>query len=1045
MKKHQLLPLLLLVLLKTMSNATYNRVVNAVGERVARSQLDSVYITTVRETRSTSDPESKIKQDFAFSNDLCWRLTSNPSVEYKKASKRFMLSVHKRPKEWANKGKRIYGKGVYGGFKSEREAQQHMFAYRLSMEPKKVQPDVLKQLEALLNLSAPSGDSSDSSTCGTASTESTTDDDESCEDSRKRVRTTDRRKGVKRSCEMSMSHSSRASGIKMRNPSSSGRFNPYGTDDLTLRHETTLAMRFKAAVKLHGFITRKRFQRSQGQQRNDEIRKRTIEDLAKKVKGRKWEELVPFGTDKEVQLSMTEHDKLRAIKQAQHVWKALTIADRCIRKKKQCTWQMACQRACEDLCSATSARTVMDWYVLYRKHNERFPISRQGKDTQTIDLNPFTKEAGNNDLRNKLTKWTYANLEGLSIARVGEQMTELLEPVIQGDPNFISTYNMSWPLKPWAISRWMKEIGFSYQPAKKSYMVNIHERPDVVEGREEYNKNFFRDEIQESCWIQFEEEQFRQLIDSKFKPADASRVKNELIPRAHRYTDSTSGKACFEFHVDDHELFHLASNDLPLGGRPSVRRNPDKKIAICFGQDESTYMPHSLKKFFWSYNDVVPLRNKSEGQGLMISLLISREFGIGLGLTPEREAEVLRVANERRANKSYLCTEAAKVVNGNPYKKELTGDPLLRFFEYGKGRKGYWDGDHTTVQIEDCIDFITAAFPDDDDPSQCKYNIGFEVDHSQAHAKQLPNGLHHKNFNWKWGGRSKPIVRPTKIEQEDGFLGPFNHPGRLQVGDEALHHFLPTDAPPHTDPDAPLWDEYVPGEVDTYKVLKQDLQKELRERNINHEGSLEDLQARCKAAVPPIPIEVSLPKVIPGYVGKPIGFVELLWRRGFIDPSSNTIPSMKPCVEMVNKLADFKGEKPWLCHIVEQLGGRVVFTPKSHCEIAGRGIEYIFGVSKIFFRERNAMLDNEKRVQQLQANVLLCLNKIGIETVRQCSRRAREYKLAYLELARTADARDGALTMREIERMKREYKSKRSAYDQDAGFVRELVAIVRRS
>jgi len=60
--------------------------------------------------------------------------------------------------------------------------------------------------------------------------------------------------------------------------------------------------------------------------------------------------------------------------------------------------------------------------------------------------------------------------------------------------------------------------------------------------------------------------------------------------------------------------------------------------------------------------------------------------------------------------------------------------------------------------------------------------------------------------------------------------------------------------------------------------------------------------------------------------------------------------------------------------------------------------------------------------------------------MRKCSRRAREYKLAYHDLATQGD---GALKMVDIERVKRDFKSKRAAYDQDAGFIHELVAIAR--
>ena len=71
---------------------------------------------------------------------------------------------------------------------------------------------------------------------------------------------------------------------------------------LPLNSPSTLVQRFSTAWKLHKFLVSKRLQRSQAEQRNREMRKRHIKDLEKKVKEKNWQELVEFGTDKEVQM-----------------------------------------------------------------------------------------------------------------------------------------------------------------------------------------------------------------------------------------------------------------------------------------------------------------------------------------------------------------------------------------------------------------------------------------------------------------------------------------------------------------------------------------------------------------------------------------------------------------------------------------------------------------------------------------------------------------------------------------------------------------------
>ena len=41
---------------------------------------------------------------------------------------------------------------------------------------------------------------------------------------------------------------------------------------------------------------------------------------------------------------------------------------------------------------------------------------------------------------------------------------------------------------------------------------------------------------------------------------------------------------------------------------------------------------------------------------------------------------------------------------------------------------------------------------------------------------------------------------------------------------------------------------------------------------------------------------------------------------------------------------------------MNSIGVDVVFTPKAHCEIAGRGIEHVWGASKLKFRRENDSL-----------------------------------------------------------------------------------------
>jgi len=83
-----------------------------------------------------------------------------------------------------------------------------------------------------------------------------------------------------------------------------------------------------------------------------------------------------------------------------------------------------------------------------------------------------------------------------------------------------------------------------------------------------------------------------------------------------------------------------------------------------------------------------------------------------------------------------------------------------------------------------------------------------------------------------------------------------------------------------------------------------------------------------------------MPTKVIGYVGKQIGMIELLWRRGFLKPGEQ-LPKKEACEEIIKNLKDFKNEKCEVKHTISKLDVLVRFTPKAHCELAGRGIEYI--------------------------------------------------------------------------------------------------------
>ena len=117
----------------------------------------------------------------------------------------------------------------------------------------------------------------------------------------------------------------------------------------------------------------------------------------------------------------------------------------------------------------------------------------------------------------------------------------------------------------------------------------------------------------------------------------------------------------------------------------------------------------------------------------------------------------------------------------------------------------------------------------------------------------------------------------------------------------------------------------------------------------------------------------------------------------------------------------------------------IAFTPKGHCELDGRGIEYLWGVSKLLFRKENSTLSNDERANNLKARVHKLLCNMSIETMKKCARRARECKLSYLSLV---DEDNSDIKLHDIEKMKKDYKYKRCVLEQDKAIANKMASMI---
>jgi hypothetical protein len=545
------------------------------------------------------------------------------------------------------------------------------------------------------------------------------------------------------------------------------------------------------------------------------------------------------------------------------------------------------------------------------------------------------------------------------------------------------------------------------------------------------------------------------------------------------------GKKVWEFHRDDFEELHEVANREPLGGKKSIAFPEGKKAAMVSGHDESMYSQNNQTYQGYVRDNQTLLRTKGNGLAQMASAITNNECGWGMrhylsSLTADQLEEArIRCNSLHRRGKLYhplIQERSADILKMRPtgnnkkeFSKEeftVTNNPAIRYLKAGNGpgREGNWNLGHFLLQFEDYRDFMFALFPNPTDETECEYSLYLEVDQSTSHCAALPDALNAGNMNHSWEvrGAKKMMIRdsmvPDPIPPGTKYIGEcipvidgpngtkIEHPRRVRPGDNVVYKFMTGDPPPYHPGRAipPKQDEPIPGQFQKDKPYTKDqLWNKILENNplqkmpgkTVKEAKLSDLQNIALQSG--IPIKRDEPKMVKGYIGDgdvPLGMLEYLYRRGFIDPAATKAPSKDECIKILESLTDFKAELTLMQTVGRDIGLQVIMTPICHCELAGRGVEYGWGVSKLVYRKINDGQSKKTR-QYIEKS----FEGLTIEVVRKLGRKAREYKLAYKHLMDAQEYSGGTktLAMKKIESMKDSIKEKRQM-DQCKGVRKSL-------
>ena len=217
---------------------------------------------------------------------------------------------------------------------------------------------------------------------------------------------------------------------------------------------------------------------------------------------------------------------------------------------------------------------------------------------------------------------------------------------------------------------------------------------------------------------------------------------------------------------------------------------------------------------------------------------------------------------------------------------------------------------------------------------------------------------------------------------------------------------------------------------------------------------------------------IELTKIVPAHisetwVGKPKGMLQIAWERGLLDLNRYCVEDfsdkgkLDDCGNVIqdtsldyllSKCIDFIEEKSLLQLNLDNLGAQCFHSPKFHCELAGEGIEYSWGVAKLAYRKLKKAEKNT--IGKFHSQVQLCLSHdhLTINRVRLHSKRARDYMVTYFIMSIEGEnGTNGEISLDEmkpcavsaskIEQMRRTVKTHRAAIDFDKSFCKAKVVV----
>ena len=287
-------------------------------------------------------------------------------------------------------------------------------------------------------------------------------------------------------------------------------------------------------------------------------------------------------------MELTEYQQGRLYRQATAVLQFLKLVNQFVGSRHKFYIREIRQMAC-DRCSFFVTPTKLEkWHKQFTANGDKFSECLTGKWEREWLLDQTDLKLEALEFLNRFNDWKQTNdIDYLKIDEFHKWLNDDLLQLL----TLQEMKGITWPVSKETARVWMHRLGFGWDTYKNDIYFDGHDRPDVVEFKNEHLMRMKGYQKRSHLFFRCSVENAR----NKYKFSDED---------IDTYLVTVGDVSCVEIPIDK---FDFDRNEIEFGGDHSITV---ERPIIIFVQDEAIFKSYDGAKKFWKQNGKQKLRKK---------------------------------------------------------------------------------------------------------------------------------------------------------------------------------------------------------------------------------------------------------------------------------------------------------------------------------------------------------------------------------------------------------------------------------------------------